>query len=267
MLPGRYKEFIAKLKDLCAPARADSAHRRRRAAHPDAEAALRTVRSSLCRSVKDGRGGSAAHRAVARDAVRQSLVLLKNNRCCLSQELARVHVAGRAATTSATSAVAGRSPGRARVAASHWDDHPRSIRQTVSSGTAVSESQDGSGAAGATAGVVVFGERPYAEGWVIVPTCRGRRGRCCRHAREQDGPPTVCVLISGTSAGHRQGPRLLRRFHRAWLPGTEGQVWPTCSSATMRRREALALLASLDGADPINVGDTSYDRSSPMATG
>lgn len=64
--------------------------------------------------------GSAEHRAVAREAVRKSLVLLKNENQTLplAKDLGRIHVAGLHADNLAIRRVAGRSTGRAEAATS-----------------------------------------------------------------------------------------------------------------------------------------------------
>ncbi len=112
--------------------------------------------------------GSPEHRAVARQAVRESLVLLKNQNKVLplSKNAARIHVAGKSADDIGNQCGGwtidwqGKSgdvtPGGTTVLAA--------IKKAVAKGSQVTFSKDGTGAAGATVGVVVIGERPYAEG-------------------------------------------------------------------------------------------------------
>ena len=71
--------------------------------------------------------GSAEHRAVARQAVRESLVLLKNDSRTLplAKTARRIHVAGRAPTTWACNAAAGPSIGKAR-----WATMSRAARRS-----------------------------------------------------------------------------------------------------------------------------------------
>ncbi|MGA9628020.1 MAG: glycoside hydrolase family 3 C-terminal domain-containing protein [Bryobacteraceae bacterium] len=172
--------------------------------------------------------GSAEHRAVAREAVRQSLVLLKNrNRVLpLKKTAARIHVGGKSADDLGNQCGGwtidwqGKSgevtPGGTTVLAA--------IKQAVSKGTQVTFSKDGTGAAGATVGVVVIGERPYAEG-------NGDRTDLALAQEDVDavanmkaaGIPVVVILYSGR-------PMILGgvldkadAVVAAWLPGTEGE--------------------------------------------
>jgi beta-glucosidase len=172
--------------------------------------------------------GSAEHRAVAREAVRQSLVLLKNDRNTLplAKKAARIHVAGKSADDIGMQCggwtIAWQ--GKAGTVTSGGTTVLTAIKNTVSKDTRVTYSKDGSGAAGATVGVVVIGETPYAEG-------RGDRIDLSLAQEDQDavaamksaGIPVVTILVSGR-------PMILGgvldksdALVAAWLPGTEGQ--------------------------------------------
>lgn len=171
--------------------------------------------------------GSDAHRAVARDAVRKSVVLLKNERQTLpiSKQLRRVHIAGHSADD------IGNQCGGWTIS---WQGKSgdavdgttilEAIRSTVSPATEVSYSADGSGAQGANLGIVVIGESPYAEGQgdsfdlalagadiEAVKTMTGV------------GIPTVVVLVSGRPLIIKDVLDPADAFLVAWLPGTEGQ--------------------------------------------
>jgi beta-glucosidase len=172
--------------------------------------------------------GSAKHRAVAREAVRKSLVLLKNEgrTLPLSRRAARIHVGGKNADDLGNQCGGwtidwqGKSgdvtPGGTTILAA--------IKRAVSKGTQVTFSNDGSGAAGADVGVVVIGEKPYAEGF-------GDR-RDLALAKEdidavnnikQAGIPVVVVLVSGRPLILGSVLSQADAFLAAWLPGTEGQ--------------------------------------------
>src|SRR5262249_41481775 len=111
--------------------------------------------------------GSREHRQVARQCVRESLVLLKNDNKVLpiSNKLGRIHVAGKSDDDIGnqcggwTIAWQGQSgdamPGGTTVL--------KAIQGAASKGTKVTTSLDGTGAAGADVGIVVIGEKPYAE--------------------------------------------------------------------------------------------------------
>ena len=172
--------------------------------------------------------GSAEHRAVARDAVRQSLVLLKNDRKALplSKKAARIHVAGKSAddigiqcggwTITWQGRAGAITPGGTTILAA--------IKSTVSKDTQVTFSKDGTGAAGATVGVVVIGETPYAEG-------RGDRADLSLAKEDQDavaamkaaGIPVVTILVSGRPMILGDVLDKSDALVAAWLPGTEGQ--------------------------------------------
>ena len=110
--------------------------------------------------------GSKEHRQVARECVRQSVVLLKNEKDLLplSKTLKRIFVAGKNAdnigamcggwTISWQGDEGNITDGTTILAA---------IRNTVSTGTKVTYSRDGTDSKGADVGIAVIGELPYAE--------------------------------------------------------------------------------------------------------
>ena len=171
--------------------------------------------------------GSPEHRAVARECVRESLVLLKNEHQTLplSKQLKHLVVVGEAADDLGmqcggwTIDWQGRkgkvTPGGTTLLAA--------IKGAVSAGTTVTYSADGSEVSGADA-VVVVGEEPYAE-------MKGDRQNL--DLSEADtaliakakatGAPVVTVLYSGRPLV--LGPALKESdaFVAAWLPGTEGE--------------------------------------------
>ena len=172
--------------------------------------------------------GSPAHREVARQCVRESLVLLKNDRKILPlrKTAKRIHVAGKNADDIGNQCGGwtidwqGKSgnimPGGTTILTA--------IKNTVSSGTQVTFSLDGTNAAGAEVAIVVIGETPYAEG-------RGDRTDLALAAEditainnlERDGVPVVVVLVSGRPLLIEPVLSKCRAFVAAWLPGTEGQ--------------------------------------------
>src|ERR1022692_930543 len=146
--------------------------------------------------------GSPEHRAVARQAVRESLVLLKNEGQALplSKKAARLHVAGKNADDIGNQCGGWTIDwqGRSGNVTTGGTTILAAIRNTVSKDTKVTFSKDGSGAAGATVGVVVIGEMPYAEG-------RGDRADLSLAKQDRDavaamksaGIPVVTILVSG----------------------------------------------------------------------
>jgi beta-glucosidase len=172
--------------------------------------------------------GSAAHRAVARQCVRASLVLLKNQKHLLplSISVKQLAVVGRAADD------LGIQCGGWTI---DWQGKPgkvtsggttilEAIRQTVARGTKVTFSRDGSGLEGADAVIVVVGELPYAE-------MKGDRSDLSLAPAESErihraklaGVPVITILISGRPLILGAALDESDAFLAAWLPGTEGQ--------------------------------------------
>jgi len=172
--------------------------------------------------------GSAAHRAVARECVRESLVELKNanHALPLAKNLKHLVVVGRGAddigmqcggwTISWQGQAGNVLHGGTTILAA--------IRNTVASGTTVTFSADGTDAAGADAIVAVVGELPYAEMKGDRTNLNLSEGDVALVEKvKATGVPVVTVLLSGRPLV--LGPALdaSDAFLAAWLPGTEGQ--------------------------------------------
>jgi beta-glucosidase len=174
--------------------------------------------------------GSAEHRAVARRAVRQSLVLLKNNGGVLPLAPgANVLVAGNGADNigkqtggwTITWQGTGNSNDEFPGATSIW----AGIRQVVveAGGRAVL-SQDGSYEEKPDVAIVVFGEEPCAEfqgDWDTVDYAPGDSLELLGKLGEA-GIPAVSVFISGRPLWVNPELNASDAFVAAWLPGTEG---------------------------------------------
>ncbi len=177
--------------------------------------------------------GSPAHRAIARRAVRESLVLLKNNgRLLPLAPRERVLVAGPGANA------IGMQCGGWTI---DWQGagHPNAdfpggtsifagIQAAVSAagGTAML-SPDGAFAERPDVAIVVFGERPYAEGVGDRSTLDFSAQdpvplRLLRRLRAA-GIPVVSVFLSGRPMWVNPELNASSAFIAAWLPGTEGE--------------------------------------------
>jgi beta-glucosidase len=219
--------------------------------------------------------GSRAHREVARQAVRESLVLLKNeNRVLpLAKNLKKIVVAGRNADD------LGHQCGGWTIS---WQGSTgaitrgttilKAIKNAISptgQGTEVVYSEGGSGAEDADVGVVVIGEGPYAElNGDRRDLTLGEEDLEAVRTVKAAGIPVVVILISGRPMILESALDDADAFIAAWLPGTEGDgvadvlfgdhppagklghSWP-------RNMEQI----------PINVGDAEYDPLFPYGYG
>jgi len=177
--------------------------------------------------------GSPAHRALAREAVRKSLVLLKNDRSTLPLRAgARILVAGDAADS-----IAAQSGGWTI----DWQgnrntnaDFPGAtsifggIQAAVSAGGGSALlSQDGRYSQKPDAAIVVFGEGPYAEFEGDRENLEFSPGD--KHELEllkrlrADGIPVVTIFLSGRPLWVNPYINASDAFVAAWLPGSEGE--------------------------------------------
>jgi len=170
--------------------------------------------------------GSPKHRKVARECVRESLVLLKNeNRALpLSRKLHRLAVVGKAAddlgiqcggwTIDWQGKTGNVTHGGTTILAA--------IRKAVR-GTEVVYTPEGANLQGADAVVVVVGEQPYAEmkGDRQDLTLPAEDAALIKRAR-QTGAPVVTILLSGRPLLLGDSLAQSQALIAAWLPGTEG---------------------------------------------
>jgi beta-glucosidase len=262
MAPDTWSSFITNLKSLVnsgqvPQSRIDDAVRRIlrikfRAGLFEDPCADRTLLSSF---------GSAEHRAVAREAVRKSLVLLKNDGILPIAKDADVFVAGPNAT-SLKNQCGGWTIGWQGMN-SDSDTTGTTILQGIQNTCTggVTFNAGGNGAAGHDVAIVVIGETPYAEGAgykadlslssVDINTINTVRN---------SGTPYVIVLLSGR-------PRIMTSqiadadaFVAAWLPGTEGQGVADVLFGDYGFTGKLSFSWPRDMSQiPINVGDANYN--------
>jgi beta-glucosidase len=231
MLPFDYKGFVMNMRlavksgDI-SESRIDDAVRRILRAKFNAGLFDQSLVSSMDADVV----GSTDHRVVARKAVTESFVLLKNEHRVLpiSSSVNHLLIAGSAADN------IGRQAGAWTVEWQGIDGNLlpgatsilQGIRQSVSSSTKV-EFEVGARFASSThasIGIAVVGEKPYAEGWgdnanpsltqEDLETIARLKSHCDR---------VVVILISGRPLMISDDLKQWDGLIAAWLPGSEGE--------------------------------------------
>lgn len=173
---------------------------------------------------------SPEHRALAREAVARSQVVLKNDGVLPLAAGANVLVAGSAADNIGHAAggwtltwQGGRELERDLFpnTTSIWEGLLESVE--ASGGTATF-SEDGSFSVRPDVAVVVFGEEPYAEFAGDRPDLvfRDDEGLELLRSFEEQGIPTVAVFLSGRPLWMNRELNASNAFVASWLPGSEG---------------------------------------------
>lgn len=217
--------------------------------------------------------GSQQNRDVAREAVRQSLVLLKNekNTLPLSKNAKSILVAGKSADDIGVQCGGWTIiwQGKKGNILTGGTTILQAVRNTVSKETAVKYSADGSGADSGDVAIVVVGEEPYAE-------FQGDRDdlslseddAALVEKLKAKGIPVVVVLLSGRPMIVNATLEKSNAFVAAWLPGTEGQgvadvlfgdYVPTGKLSHTWPKNMQQI--------PINIGDKNYDPLFPYGYG
>ena len=207
--------------------------------------------------------GSAAHRLLARVAVQKSLVLLKNEGNVLPlAKTATVALGGKSADN--TGNQCGGWTITWQGASGNGVTGATSVRQAFEAALGESQvkySADGKTTTGATVGVAVIGETPYAEGkGDSTDLTVASADAAVVKAMKDAGLKTVVVLIAGRPMILDPLMAYADAIVMAWLPGSEGagitdvlfgdakpsgklpHSWPRSMSQV-----------------PINYGDASYD--------
>ena len=207
--------------------------------------------------------GSKEHRNIAREAVKQSLVVLKNDGVLpLSKDLGHIHVAGKNADN------LGNQCGGWTIS---WQGESgpitkgttiyEAIQVAVNSVTNVTYSKNGSGAKGADVGLVVIGETPYAE-------MEGDRESLVLDKEDlaaidrikKAGVPVVVIIVSGRPLIIADELDKWAGLIAAWLPGSEGRSVADVifGDYNPTGRLSVSWPRSMEQI-PINFGDSDYD--------
>jgi beta-glucosidase len=175
--------------------------------------------------------GSAEHRALAREAVRKSLVLLKNENAVLPiRSAARVLVAGTAADDIGQAAggwtLTWQGTGNSNADFPNGDSIWAGIEAAVTEGGGSAVlSPDGAFDERPDVAIVVFGETPYAEFQGDVETLDfvPEEPLATLRRLKAAGVPTVSVFLSGRPMWTSPEINASDAFVAAWLPGSEGK--------------------------------------------
>ncbi len=262
MVPNAYRDFIARLKALVAAgrvpmARIDDSVRR---------ILKQKVRFKMWEKPFTDRAltaaiGSQAHRDVARDAVRKSLVVLKNDKQTLPlRKEMRVHLCGLRADNMG-------------IQCGGWSVGWRGRRGDITPGTTIRKaiekvvgagrldySENAAGAEKADVVVAVVGEDPYAEGSGDRAKLElGPQDLALIDAARRSGKPVVVVLLSGRPIILGDVLDAASAVVAAWLPGTEGDGVADVLFGAYRPTGKLSVSWPANMSQiPINVGDPRY---------
>jgi beta-glucosidase len=177
--------------------------------------------------------GSPQHRAIARRAVRESLVLLKNDEHLLPlRPQERVLVAGDGADSIPMQCggwtLTWQGSGTTNEDFPHGESIWRGIEHAVRAAGGETElSPDGAFKHKPDVAIVVYGENPYAEFQGDVPNLAFSPGNdsdleLLRRLRAA-GIPVVSVFLSGRPLWVNPQLNASNAFVAAWLPGSEGE--------------------------------------------
>ncbi|MEV6875465.1 glycoside hydrolase family 3 N-terminal domain-containing protein [Amycolatopsis sp. NPDC051128] len=206
--------------------------------------------------------GSAAHRAVARQAVRESQVLLKNDGVLpLAKKNTKIFVAGKNADDMGNQAGGwtltwqGQSGTRVIPGTTILDG----IKAGAGKGTEVTYDRAGDGISSAYDVVVaVVGETPYAEGQGDRPNGLGLDAEdlALLGKLKASGVPLVVVTVSGRPLDISAQLPSIDGLVAAWLPGSEGAGVADVLYGDYNPTGKLSFTWPKSSAqEPINVGD------------
>jgi beta-glucosidase len=217
--------------------------------------------------------GTDYHRSIARQCVRESLVLLKKRDDLLPLPKENHHIL-----------VAGSHADNVGFQCGGWTLQHQGVNGDAVPGTSIYDglmqvapgnsytySLDASEGSTADFGIVVIGEFPYAEG-------NGDRGSIDNIITPQQvalvkkvksyGMPVIVILVTGRPVNIQGFCHYADAILAAWLPGSEGQGIADVLFGDYVPTGRLSYTWPVDNAQlPINIGDTPYDPFYPYDFG
>ncbi|WNG25041.1 glycoside hydrolase family 3 protein [Cystobacter fuscus] len=227
--------------------------------------------------------GAPEHRAVAREAVARSLVLLKNEGVLPIKSTARVLVAGDAADDIGKQCggwtLSWQGTGNTNSDFPNAHSIYAGIRDAVAAGGGSAElSVDGSFTKKPDVAIVVFGENPYAEFQGDIATVEYQPGNKTDLALlgklRAQGIPVVSVFLSGRPLWVNPEINASEAFVAAWLPGTQGEGVADVLIGDANGKPRRDFTGKLSFSWPrkalqasVNRGDANYDPQFPYGYG
>lgn len=232
--PWRFKEVMQMIQDMVTNgsipmARIDDAVRR----ILTAKKSLGLFEKPFANRINQSLVGCAAHRQVAREAVRKSLVVLKNKNNILPARkgIGHIHVAGAKANDMRSQCggwtISWQGAGNLLTGGTTI---LKAIQDTVGTASTVTYSEDGTVPSGTNIVFVVIGENSYAEyngdrGDDILPFTLSAEDIAVVDKVRSSMPnvPVVGILINGSPIIITDQIDKFDALIDAWLPGSEGQ--------------------------------------------
>jgi len=273
MVPDNYPEFIRLLTELVREGRVpmeridDAVERILRVKF--AMGLMDPNRSQLADPALEKQFGSAEHRAVARQCVRESLVVIKNERSVLPLAKGkRIHVAGKCADNIGNQCGGWTITWQGRSGTTTTGTTILAAIRKAAGSANVTYSEDGSGAEGASVSIAVIGETPYAE-------MQGDRENLNLDPEDvavveklkRSGVPVVVVLVSGRPMAIDDILPKADALVAAWLPGTEGDGVADVLFGKSKPTGRLSFTWPKGSSTSFHLGDPGYETLFPFGSG
>jgi beta-glucosidase len=169
--------------------------------------------------------GSSKHRIVAREAVKKSIVLLKNEGVLpLSKDVKHIHVAGLGANDIGMQCGGWTMEWQGKLGdITDGTTILEGIKSSVSDDSKVTYDINGQNGQNADVGIIVIGEKPYAEGVGDRENLNlSEEDIATLKNMQKYNYPLIVIMLSGRPLMISDQINNWDAFLAAWLPGTEG---------------------------------------------